>query len=99
MTCGIWREARIEAWGGPVLRDVFIRQDRVAPEAAELAAVVEVEAAAAWEGRLRVSAGEAVWERQVALEAGTAGGGAAAELGAAEAVVVPGLGGAGDVYV
>lgn len=70
VTCGIWREARIEAWGGPVLRDVFIRQDRVAPEAAELAAVVEVEAAAAWEGRLRVSAGEAVWERQVALKPG-----------------------------
>ncbi|MCM3701718.1 glycosyl hydrolase 2 galactose-binding domain-containing protein [Paenibacillus macerans] len=70
VTSGIWREARIEAWSGLVLRDLFIRQDRVAPEAAELTAIVEIEAAAEWEGRVRVSAGESVWERQVALKPG-----------------------------
>ncbi|MGG6309469.1 beta-mannosidase [Paenibacillus macerans] len=70
VTSGIWREARLEGWVGPLIRDLHIRQDRVRAEAAELTAILEVECAGRWTGKLRVSTGELAWERDVVLEPG-----------------------------
>lgn len=71
VTSGIWREARIEGWSGPAIRDLHIRQDRVRAAAAELTAVLEIESAYSWAGKLRLSADEQVWERDVDLQPGT----------------------------
>lgn len=71
VTSGIWREVRIEAWTGPVIRDFHIRQDRVDVSLAGLTAVLEVEAEEHWEGTLRLTTGSLTWEREVILAAGT----------------------------
>ncbi|SMF03632.1 beta-mannosidase [Paenibacillus barengoltzii] len=70
VTSGIWREVRLEGWSGPVIRDLFIRQDRVNVSAAELTAVVEIETAERWEGQMQLTDGELTWERSVGLEPG-----------------------------
>lgn len=46
VTSGIWRPVRLESWSGVRISELFIRQDAVSAEAAEVTAVVTVEAAA-----------------------------------------------------
>ncbi len=46
VTSGIWRPVRLESWSGVRISDLFIRQDAITAEAAEVTAVVTVEAAA-----------------------------------------------------
>lgn len=70
LNAGIWREARLEVYGGAVIQDVYIRQNAVSAEQARLTAVVELEAAQPWSGKLSVSAGEQSWETDVQLQAG-----------------------------
>lgn len=67
---GIWREVRLEAGIGPVFRNMFIRQNRISSQRADLTAVVEIMAASAWSGTLKVSTGELAWEQPVRLAAG-----------------------------
>ncbi len=45
ITCGIWRPVQLIAWNDFIIRDIFIRQDSVSKECAQLTAVVEAEAA------------------------------------------------------
>lgn len=71
VTSGIWREARIEAWSGVRLDDVFIRQDEITAASAKLTAVASIEAEQAWQGKLRVSAAGQVWEKEVQLAEGS----------------------------
>ncbi|OAS21847.1 beta-mannosidase [Paenibacillus oryzisoli] len=70
VTSGIWREVRLEGCAGPVIRDLYIRQDRISLEAAELTAILEVEAVESWSGHLRVSTGEQVLAKGITLEPG-----------------------------
>ncbi|CAM3477560.1 beta-mannosidase [Marinicrinis lubricantis] len=70
VTSGIWREVRLEAWSNVRITDLFIRQDRVTTNAAELTAVAEIESEADWQGKLKISAAGLEWERDVMLAAG-----------------------------
>ncbi|MFD1175517.1 glycoside hydrolase family 2 protein [Paenibacillus puldeungensis] len=70
VTSGIWREARIEGWSGPAMTDLFIRQDQVTAEAAKLTALVSIDSTEGWEGVLRVSTDELVWEKKISLQPG-----------------------------
>lgn len=71
VTSGIWREVRLEGWSEPVIRDLFIRQDQVNAEMAQLTAIVEVDSIDAWEGRLQIASdcGQ-LWSEEIALESG-----------------------------
>src|SRR5690606_22987504 len=71
VTSGIWREARLEAWSGVRIADLYIAQKDVSADHAKLTAVVEVVAESAWQGTLRLSADGRVWEKEVTLAAGT----------------------------
>lgn len=70
VTSGIWREARIEGWSGPAMTNLFIRQDQVTAEAAKLTALVSIDSTKRWEGMLRVSTDELVWEKRISLQPG-----------------------------
>ncbi|WP_318626701.1 beta-mannosidase [Paenibacillus polymyxa] len=68
VTSGIWREVRIEAWSGLIVRDLFIRQDEVSSAGAKLMAVVEIENAdEIRDAELRISADGKVWSKPVRL--------------------------------
>lgn len=70
VTSGIWREARLEAWSGPRVTDLYIRQDEVSAEVARLTAVVEVDAASEWQGQLQIGSEEMTWKQEIALASG-----------------------------
>ncbi|MDQ0494678.1 beta-galactosidase/beta-glucuronidase [Paenibacillus brasilensis] len=68
VTSGIWREVRVEAWSGMIVRDLFIRQDEVSAEEARLTAVIEVDnAGETTEAELRILADSKVWSKPVHL--------------------------------
>lgn len=70
VTSGIWRPVRLEAWSGWRMRDVFIQQQQVTEQEAQLCAVVEIEAEQAGEAKLRLSEGDQTWEQTVQLAKG-----------------------------
>lgn len=70
VTSGIWREVRLEGWSVPKISGLFIRQEEVSSDKAKLTGVIEVEAAAAWSGRIRIGTGDMSWEQEVELEPG-----------------------------
>ncbi|WP_226000189.1 beta-mannosidase [Paenibacillus sp. BJ-4] len=71
VTSGIWREVRVEAWCGMIVRDLFIRQDEVSAEEAKLTAVIEVDnAGETTEAELRILADSKVWSKPVHLRKG-----------------------------
>lgn len=70
LNMGIWREARLEAHSGPVIRDLYIRQNAVSASLAELTAVLEVTAEDNWSGVLTLGTEDSSWEKSVALKAG-----------------------------
>ncbi len=71
VTSGIWREVRLEAWSGLTMRDLFIRQDEVSTERAELTAVVEIENAdEIRDVELCISVDGGVWSKPVRLRKG-----------------------------
>lgn len=70
VTSGIWREVRLEGWSVPKISDLYIRQDEISSEIARLTAVVEIEAVAGWNGRLRIGTEGMTWEQEVALRPG-----------------------------
>ncbi|KAB8134174.1 glycoside hydrolase family 2 protein [Gracilibacillus oryzae] len=46
VTSGVWKEVYIEAWSDVKIKDVYIKQNKVAADLAELQAIVEVESQA-----------------------------------------------------
>lgn len=71
VTSGIWREVRVEGWSDVRIEDVFIRQDKVSAELAELTAQISIEVAEAWAGMLRLSTDDGMsWEKDVDVAAG-----------------------------
>ncbi|AET60219.1 beta-galactosidase/beta-glucuronidase [Paenibacillus terrae HPL-003] len=71
VTSGIWREVRVEAWSGLIIRDLFIRQDELSAEGARLTAVAEIEnAGEIREADLRISADGREWLKPVRLQKG-----------------------------
>ncbi|MBT2290359.1 glycoside hydrolase family 2 protein [Paenibacillus albidus] len=70
LTSGIWREAVLEGRDAAAISDLYIRQNAVGPEEANLTAVVEVDAPAEWEGMLRISADGQEWMQAVTLKEG-----------------------------
>ena len=50
VTSGIWRPVRLRAWKGPVIRDLFVKQESLSPAEAQLVALVEVECGQAAKG-------------------------------------------------
>ncbi|MUG44141.1 beta-mannosidase [Paenibacillus woosongensis] len=70
VTSGIWREVRLEGWSVPKISDLYIRQEEISSEIARLTAVVEVDAVAGWNGRLRIGTEGMTWEQEVVLRPG-----------------------------
>lgn len=70
VTSGIWRAAVLEGRDAAAINDVYIRQNRITGEEAQLTAIVEVDAPAAWEGMLRVSTDGQEWLKAVSLKPG-----------------------------
>jgi len=71
LTSGIWREAVLIGRETAAVTDLYIRQDLISKEEARLAAVLEVDAPAAWEGHLRITCGDGQeWMSAIALKAG-----------------------------
>ncbi|MCR2807156.1 glycoside hydrolase family 2 protein [Paenibacillus sp. SCIV0701] len=71
VTSGIWREARIVAWSDVRVNDVFVKQEQVTAEAAQLSIEIEVESAHDGEGVVKVSDGSgAEWTVAAALKQG-----------------------------
>lgn len=71
VTSGIWRGVRLEGWSGPIIRDLFIRQDQVSAKLAQLTAVVEVESTSSWNGSLRIATDSGhVWSQELELVCG-----------------------------
>ncbi|GIO39568.1 beta-mannosidase [Paenibacillus antibioticophila] len=70
VTSGIWREARLEAWSGPRITDLFIRQNEITSEKARLTAIVEVDVTADWQGTLEIRTEELNWKKELTLNSG-----------------------------
>ncbi|MBU5670411.1 beta-mannosidase [Paenibacillus brevis] len=70
VTSGIWREARLEAWSGPRVTDLFILQKEISSERARLTAVVEVDGTADWQGTLEIRTEELSWKKELTLTSG-----------------------------
>ncbi|WP_248925918.1 beta-mannosidase [Paenibacillus hamazuiensis] len=70
VTSGIWREVKLIGWSECRITDLYIHQSEVSSSAANLRAVVEVEAAAPWSGSLKIGTGELHWERDIEVSAG-----------------------------
>lgn len=73
VTSGIWRDVHLEAWSGVRIDDVFIRQDQVDAQLAQLTVQVSIESTRDWSGTLRISTedGREQWESDVDVKAGT----------------------------
>ena len=70
VTCGVWRDVRLEGWSGLRIRDLFLRQDRVTADEARITAVIEVEAERAGEAGVRLETEGHAWEKRVMLRSG-----------------------------
>jgi len=70
VTSGIWREARLEGWSGLKISDVYMHQNSVSAEEAQLHAAVEIYAEKEWSGVLRLSADGQTWEQSETLRPG-----------------------------
>lgn len=70
VTSGIWREVRIVGWSSVRMNDVFVRQDQVTSELAQLTVAVELQSEASGEGTVTVSDGSSKWSVQASLKPG-----------------------------
>lgn len=70
VTSGIWREVRLEGWSDARVTDLFMKQEKVTAEEAQLSALVEIEAEADFEGVIRLQTGDLSWEQEVSLTPG-----------------------------
>lgn len=71
VTSGIWREVRLEGWSEVRITDLFIRQDEVTQEHAQLTALIEIESEADWAGTLRITVTDgSEWQREISVTAG-----------------------------
>lgn len=71
VTCGIWREARLEGWSAPKITGLYIRQNQISEQAADLTAEIEIHTPVDWTGRLQITSDGKVWDREVTLSSGS----------------------------
>lgn len=71
VTSGIWREAELVAWSDVRIESVFIRQDQITAETAELTAVIQVYSEREREANIHIQTDGDNWERKVTLQEGT----------------------------
>ncbi len=71
VTSGIWREAELVAWSDVRIESVFIRQDTVTAESAELTAVIQVYSEIEREANIHIRTDSENWEQKVTLQEGT----------------------------
>ncbi|MBR2566196.1 MAG: glycoside hydrolase family 2 protein [Paenibacillus sp.] len=71
VTSGIWREVRLEGWTNVKINDLFIRQNEVNTDLAELTALVEVETSQPIDTVIRIGADGQRWEKTVSLMPGS----------------------------
>lgn len=71
VTSGIWREAELVAWSDVRIENVYIRQNQVHAESADLTAVVQIYSEQERQVNLRVYADGQNWEQIVTLAEGT----------------------------
>ncbi|MDN4619705.1 glycoside hydrolase family 2 TIM barrel-domain containing protein [Paenibacillus sp. PsM32] len=71
VTSGIWREAELVAWSDVRIENVYIRQNQVHVESADLTAVVQIYSEQERQVNLRVYADGQNWEQTVTLAEGT----------------------------
>lgn len=71
VTSGIWREAELVAWSDVRIENVYIRQNQVHAESADLTAVVQIYSEQERQVNLRVYADGQNWEQVVTLAEGT----------------------------
>lgn len=70
LTSGIWRKAALKGRDSVQIIDLYIRQNVITKEEAQLTAIIEVDAPAAWEGMLRMSADGLESMQAVSLKSG-----------------------------
>ncbi|WCT54363.1 glycoside hydrolase family 2 TIM barrel-domain containing protein [Paenibacillus kyungheensis] len=71
VTSGIWREAELVAWSDVRIENVYIRQNQVHVESADLTAVVQIYSEQERQVNLRVYTDGQNWEQTVTLAEGT----------------------------
>lgn len=71
VTSGIWREAELVAWSDVRIENVYIRQNQVHAESADLTAIVQIYSEQERQVNLRVYADGQNWEQTVTLAEGT----------------------------
>ncbi|MBY0160659.1 glycoside hydrolase family 2 protein [Paenibacillus lautus] len=71
VTSGIWRPCRIEAWSGARISDLYIRQDEISPESAQLTAIVTIESVEALDAELTLTSEGLHWDTEMSLNPGT----------------------------
>lgn len=70
LTSGIWRKAALKGRDSVQIIDLYIRQNVITKEEAQLTAIIEVDAPAAWQGMLRMSADGLESMQAVSLKSG-----------------------------
>lgn len=70
LTSGIWRKASLIGRDSVEITDLYIRQNAISTDTAQLTAVVEVDAPAEWQGMLRISSDGLEWMQAVKLLGG-----------------------------
>jgi len=71
VTSGIWREAELVAWSEVRIEDVYIRQNHVTADSAELTAVIQIYSEQERKGNVHIRTEDQNWEQQVTLQEGT----------------------------
>lgn len=70
VTIGIWRDVYIEGWSGARITDLFIQQNRIDNESANITAVAKIEAARDFSGTLKLSTEGIELKQEVQLSKG-----------------------------
>lgn len=70
VTSGIWKDVELVAWSDIKIADFYLNQQNITTEKAELTAELEVESVSSWSGKLEVSTGNAIWQKNVELVPG-----------------------------
>jgi beta-mannosidase len=71
VTCGIWREVRLEARSEITITDLFVQQLQVNASAARLKAIAEIDCDREWSGELRISTEAVRIMKDVRLQRGS----------------------------
>lgn len=70
VTSGIWRDIKLEAWSDTRLTDLYIQQDKITAEQAQLTAIVEIESDTSYTTKIQLTSADLQWEQEVSLTMG-----------------------------